>query len=76
MTSKGAEQLSGNCAAIMCLCFRYIHVDSTIPLPPKSEISTIYPSSVVVQPGLCRTWSETPETDFLMTHVIMAVTKH
>ena len=34
------------------LCFRY--KDSTIPLLPKSEISSLYPSSVAVQPGLCR----------------------
>ena len=43
------------------LCFRYI--DITIPLLPKSKIS----SSVVVQPGLCLTWLETPETCFVMT---------
>ena len=41
------------------LCFRY--TDSTIPLLPKYEISSVRPSSVVVQPGLCRTWSETPK---------------
>ena len=29
--------------------FRYI--DSTSPLPPKSKISSLWPSSVVVQPG-------------------------
>ena len=39
------------------LCFRYI--DSTIPLPPKSEISSLWPSCVAVQPGLCRIRSET-----------------
>ena len=31
------------------LCFRY--TDSTIPLLPKSEISSFYPSSVAVQPS-------------------------
>ena len=41
------------------LCFRYI--DNTIPLLPKSEISSLSPSSVTVQPGLCETWSETPD---------------
>ena len=49
------------------LCFRY--TDSTIPLLPKTEISSLWPSSVVVQPGLCRTWSETPKTGFLTTFV-------
>ena len=39
------------------LCFRYI--DSKIPLLFKSNISSLYPSSVAVQPGLCRTRSET-----------------
>ena len=39
------------------LCFRCI--DSTIPLISKSEISSLYPSSVAVQPCLCRTRSET-----------------
>ena len=37
--------------------FRYI--DSTIPRLSKSEISSLWPSSVAVQPGLCRTRSET-----------------
>ena len=32
------------------LCFRYI--DSTIPLLSKSEISSLLPSYVAVQPGL------------------------
>ena len=39
------------------LCFRYL--DSTIPLLPKFEISSLKPSSVAVQPGLCLTRSET-----------------
>ena len=30
-----------SCAADQCLCFRYIHVDGTIPLLPKSEISSL-----------------------------------
>ena len=36
-----------------------LHIDSTIPLHSKSEIANLSPSSVVVQPGLCGTWSET-----------------
>ena len=55
--NKDADQLRGNREADQRLCFRYI--DSTIPLLSKSEISSIYPSSVAVQPGLCRTMSET-----------------
>ena len=60
--NKDADQLRGNSEADQRLCFRYI--DSTIPLVPKYEISILQPSSVVVQPGLCRTWSETPEDRF------------
>ena len=61
--NKDADQLRGNRKADQRLCFLYI--DSTIPLPHKSEISSLVPSSVAVQPGLCRTWSETPKTGFL-----------
>ena len=50
--NKDADQLHGNCEADLCLCFRY--KDSTIPLLSKSEISSLWPSSVAVQPGLCR----------------------
>ena len=53
---KGAGQLHSNIKANYHLCFRYIHVDSAIPLLPKSEISSLLPSSVFVQPVLCRTW--------------------
>ena len=66
--NKDADQLRGNLEADQRLCFRY--TDSTIPLLPKSEISSLYPSSVAVQPGLCRTWSETPKTGFLTTRLI------
>ena len=44
------------------LCFHYI--DSTIPLLAKSESSNLKPFSVIVQPGLCRTCSETPKDRF------------
>ena len=50
--NKDADQLRGKCEADQRLCFRYM--DSTIPLLPKSEISSLQPSSVGVQPGLCR----------------------
>ena len=62
--NKDADQLRGNCEADQRLCFRY--TDSTIPLLPKSEISSLLPSSVFVQPGLCGTWLETPKTGFLI----------
>ena len=55
--NKDADQLRGNRNADRRLCFRYI--DSTIPLLPKSEIPSLWPSSIAVQPGLCRTRSET-----------------
>ena len=37
--NKDADQLRSNCAADQRLCFRY--TDSTIPLLPKSEISSL-----------------------------------
>ena len=55
--NKDADQLRGNREADQRLCFRYI--DSTIPLLSKSEISSLWPSSVALQPGLCQTKSET-----------------
>ena len=55
--NKDADQLRGNREADQRLCFRYI--DSAIPLLRKSEISSLWPSSVAVQPGSCRTRSET-----------------
>ena len=57
--NKDADQLRGNREADQRLCFRYI--DSTIPLLPIYEISSLQPSSVAVQAGLCGTWSETPD---------------
>ena len=66
--NKDADHLRGDREADQHLCFRYI--DSTIPLLSKSEISSLQPSSVAVQPGLCGTWSETPKTGFLTTRLI------
>ena len=65
--NKHADQLRGNREADQRLCFRYM--DSTIPLLSKSEISILQPSSVAVQPGLCRTWSETLKTGFLTSRL-------
>ena len=66
--NKDADQLRGNREADQRLCFRYI--DSTILLLPKYEISSFYPSCVVVQLGSFLTWSETPKTSFLTTRLI------
>ena len=65
--NKGADQLCGNRTTDQRLCFRY--TDSPITLLSKAEISSLKPSSVTVQPGLCRTWSETPKTGFLTTRL-------
>ena len=65
--NKDADQLRGNREADQRLCFRYM--DSTIPLFSKTKISSLKPSSVAVQPGLCRTWSEIPKTGFLTTRL-------
>ena len=65
--NKDADQLRGNREAEQRLSFRY--TDSTIPLLSKSEFSNLLPSSVAVQAGLCRTWSETPKTGFLRTRL-------
>ena len=46
------------------LCFRY--TNSAIPLRLKSEISSFLPSSVTVQSGYCRTYSETKIFGFVM----------
>ena len=66
--NKDTDQLRGNREADQRLCFRYM--DNTIPLLPKSEISSLWLSPVAVQPGLCQTWSETPKTGFLTTRLI------
>ena len=67
--NKDADQLRGKREADQRLCFRY--TDSTIPLLLKSKISSLYPSSVTVQAGLCQTWSETQIVGFL-THRLMS----
>ena len=66
--NKDTDQLPGNREADQRLCFRFM--DNTIPLLSKSEISSFLPSCVVVQPGLCQTWSEAPKTGFLTTRLI------
>ena len=68
MRKQDADQLCGKREADQRVYFRYI--DSTIPLLPIYEISSAKPSCVVVQLGLCRAWSETPKTGFLMLRLI------
>ena len=55
--NKDADQLRGNREADQRLCFRYS--DSTIPLLLKSGIPSFYLFSVLVQAGLCQTYSVT-----------------
>ena len=71
--NKDADQLRGDREADQRLCFPY--TASSIHLLPKSEISSLKPSFVVVQSGLCRTWSETPKTGFLTTRLIQFIGK-
>ena len=66
--NKDADQLRGDREADQRLCFPYMA--STIPVLLKYEISSLWSSFVAVQPGLCRTWSETRETGFLVTRLI------
>ena len=66
--NKDADQLHSNCTADQRLSFPYIA--STIPVLPKSEISSL---SVAVQPGLCLTLSEPPKTGFLATRLTYSV---
>ena len=63
--NKDADQLRSNCEADQRPCFRY--TDSTIPLLSKSKISSLLPSSVTIQLGLCRTWSEPKLSDYSRT---------
>ena len=51
MRRKCADQLRGNRAADQRLCFRYI--DTTIPLVPKSEISSILTSLLWLYSPVC-----------------------
>ena len=68
MRNKGADQLCSNCTADQHLCFRYMY--STILLLLIFKDSSFYHSSVTVQTGPCRTWSETQIVDFLMRWLI------
>ena len=54
--NKDADQLRGNREADQRLCFRYS--DSTIPPLLNTKISSFQLFSMLVQAGLCQTWSE------------------
>ena len=68
MRKQDTDRLRGNRVADRRLCFSC--TDSAISLLPKYKISSLRPSSVAVQPGLCQTWSEAPKTGFLRTRLI------
>ena len=69
--NKDADQLRGNREADQRLKFVFATRLVQPPPPlPKSEISSLPPSSVAVKAGLCRAWSETPKTGFLVTRII------
>ena len=69
--NKDADQLCGNCEADQRLWFFY--TDSSVPLLPKSEISSFLRSSIAAQAGLCQAWSEIPKTSFLASQLICFV---
>ena len=56
--NKGTDQPLGYCQA-NCFCY----IDSSMTILPKSEISSLKPSFVAIQPDLCLTWSATLKTD-------------
>ena len=66
--NKGINQLRSNCEADQSISFRF--TNSTIPLLFHSKISSLYPSSVFVQLGLCRTCSKTHIVGFVMTRLM------
>ena len=67
MPKKGVDQLHSNHAADHLHCFRYI--DCSILLLPKSEISSLKPSSVVVRPGLFGNSEDRSSQDAAQIHV-------
>ena len=71
LNNKAADQLHGSREADQRLCFCY--KASMIPLLLKYKISSLYPYSVAAQPGLCRTWSETPKNNFSHNEVQLKV---
>ena len=68
--NEDADQLRCNREADQRLCSRYIDSMHVLSILSKYEISSLQPSCVVVEPGLCGTWSETPKTGFFKTRLI------
>ena len=62
--AKTKPQISCAVTAQVISAFVFHYMDSTILLLFKSEISSLQPSSVAAQPGLCQTWSETQRRVF------------
>ena len=60
MGRKDADQLCCNRAADQRLCFRYVYIVQPLDFL-NLEFQASSPSSVFVQNGFCRTWSETPD---------------
>ena len=56
--NKGVDELHGNGAADQCFCFH--NMESITPLLSKSEISSLLPLSVAVQPVCVRLGWKSP----------------
>ena len=56
--AKTKTQISFAVTAKLISAFVFASWIVQIPLLPKYKISSLYPSPVVVQPGLCQTWSK------------------
>ena len=57
--AKTKTQMSFALTTKLISAFGFRYIESTIPLLSESEISSLYASSVAVQPGLNRTRLET-----------------
>ena len=71
--NKGADQVRSNCAADQHLCFRYI--DSTIPLLPRNDITTLAFLGTVVKPSYSFQWGKGKGFTFLSFNVLLDILK-
>ena len=62
--NKSADQPAHPRSLISAFVVRCL--DSTVSLVSISEISSLYIAYVAAQAGLCLTWSQSPNTDFLV----------
>ena len=69
--NKGADQLCSNCTADLISAFVFATwiVQFLFFLNQKFQAFSFF--SGTAQPGLCRTWSEAPNTDFLASRLIL-----